>query len=362
MKIGILTYHKAINYGALFQNYALIKVLESMGASCETIDYESEYFKEYYKIIKIKDTSIKKILKTILLYKNDKIKRNKFQKFIKNNIKLSEMCTTKQELEKLNDIYDIFITGSDQIWNLGLSNGDKNYFLDFVKDENKKQSYAASLGLLTLNDSEKSIYKELLKDFKNISVREESAKLLLESILKNKKIRVDLEPTLLIEKKTWERLCVNSQEGDYILLFTFFYSTSILNFVEKLSKETNLKIVTIGNAIIKRKILNYKRNVGPEEFLGLIKNAKYVVTDSFHGTAFSINFNKEFFVQMPESGKNPRINSLTNMLNIKNREIIDSKLNGKYSIIDYNEVNKILSIERKKSLDYLEKIVNEQAE
>lgn len=177
----------------------------------------------------------------------------------------------------------------------------------------------------------------------------------------NREAELVLDPTLLLNKQDWESIARDyDNKKEYILLYAFGNSPTIKTFVEDLSRRTGCEIVYISYSLIKRINAKYEKYVGPLEFLGLFKNARYVVTNSFHGTCFSINFNKDFFLEMlPESqGVNSRLENILDLFDLRSRQIINGE-NANINIsIDYQKVNEKLLVERRRSLDFLHKILD----
>ena len=174
MKVGTLTYHRAVNYGAILQTYALQKVLDKLGVENEVIDYRSDFIEWIYKPFCMR--KVNNFWNFLTVIEGAPIKSRKmkqFSDFANKNIRVSKEKYTKSNISNANDVYDLFITGSDQVFNFKCSNNDKNYFLDFVKDTTKKSSYAASFGFDKIPDEHTDEYKRLLSTFENISVREQ---------------------------------------------------------------------------------------------------------------------------------------------------------------------------------------------
>lgn len=364
MKIGTLTYHRAVNYGAVLQTYALQKVLDKLNIESEVIDYRAPYIEWIYKPFCMRNVkNLGDVLKIIegapIKYK----KKKQFYKFINKHIKLSKEIYTVENIKKANDVYDAFLTGSDQVFNLDCSNNDKNYFLDFVSDIKKKNSYAASFGFDNVPNGQENEYKELLATFNNISVREKQGVKIVKDIVDKDAIEV-LDPTLLLSKKEWEQIVEESKvkEKGYILIYAMKPSEVLMKSASKLSEMTGLEIVFLKDSLTKEgqnildKNIKYVKHVDPEEFIELFSKAEYVITNSFHGTAFSINFNKKFFMELLDSkmNVNSRLENILDMLDLRNRQILslDSITTDE---IDYERVNKILEERKKISMDYLTK-------
>ena len=360
-KIGILTFNNTTNYGAALQAYALQKKITELGYFCDTIKYCNENIDKLYKPQKISDIkNIKELVKYILLNNDKKKLYEKFQKFYGSNMNFS--CEVdKHNINKLNKMYDKFIVGSDQIWNLDLSYEDYNYYLQFVDDNNKKNSYAASFGYSDIPEKYKVNSICELKNFKNISVRETQGRYIINKYL-NKEVSVVLDPTLLLKKSDWLNLIKDKkndiEKDNYILLYIVSPNDEIMEFSKKIAKKYKAKIIWINNSTKKIKGISNIKNCDPIDFLYYIYNSKCVITTSFHGVALSIALNKDFYFGLSneKNNFNSRIESLTEILELKNRNLNKEELKS----IDYKRVNMLLEKERKNSLNYLKKILEEK--
>lgn len=359
-KVGIINFHRAVNYGAVLQAYALSESIKRLGSNPFTIDYKNQYIEKTYDLKFYNSRNIKQIINKILTYYRRKRKTQKFEFFREQYLILEKLTDlyTKENIKYLEQ-YNSFITGSDQVWNYNMTQFDKAYFLDFVSDCRKKNSYAASFGFDRVPNEYMDEYKELLSDFNHISVREEQGASIIKSLL-NREVEVVLDPTMLLSKDDWVKISQDYRgKRDYILIYQMATSESLLDFAVNLSKETNYEIIYISDALRKRIKATYAAGVSPQDFLGLFKNAKYIVTNSFHGTAFSINFNKPFFVEMlpPPAKVNSRLENILDIFDLRSRQIINGNNDNIFNEIDYTTVNKKLELERQRSLDYLKRVL-----
>lgn len=363
MKIGVITFHRAVNYGALLQTYALQRVLNKMNIQNEVIDYRCKAIEDRYWRV-LKKQSFLSMVKTCILYKRDSKKRKKFLEFINCNIKLSKnQYLSHEDLISTNNEYDYFITGSDQVWNYNMVGFDEAYFLNFVENGHKKCSYAASLGIQTLPEEYHLKYKKLLENFDQISVRENRGKDILSNFI-NKDIEVVLDPTLLLDKQEWKDIATVPYDKDYILIYIIKWSDSLFEFAYKLSIKTGYKIKYITNGI-KKPIRNaeYITTAGIEEFVGLFLNARYIVTNSFHGTVFSLIMNKDFFLELQNPpAPNDRLENIMDTYKLRCRQIIDGKNDKIYEKIDYNYINQKLEINKNQSLEFLRNIIKNNSQ
>lgn len=357
-KIGILTFHRALNYGAVLQAYALEKKIRDLNKEneVELIDYRCKKIENSRDIMmKLKPFSLKNLIKACALI----CKVKKFNDFLKlMNISKNEYnCNNLKELDKK---YDKIIVGSDQVWNYALTDKDYTYLLNFSFKNEKKYSYAASIGLKNL-DEERKKYSEYLKKFNKISVRENESI----SILNEIGVDVDgvhLDPTLLLTGNEWiKELSVKKEcKEKYILVYNIPKPNKMLEVAEDLSKKTGYKIIYIPNGIMPKSKNGKIVFPNIRQFIKLFANAEFIITNSFHGTVFSIEFEKNFLVELQESGKaNARIETLLKTCKLENR-ILDINNNEEiFKEIDWNIVNEELSKVRNESEKYLMQVLDE---
>lgn len=359
MKIATLTFHRALNYGAVLQTYALQKTLIGLGYDTEVLDYRSEFIEHHYAPDKISNYfTPKKMAILILLNGCSVVKRSQFESFVNNNIKMSKTVYDKNNIVESEKIYDSFLVGSDQVWNYRTTGFDKCYYLNFIKNKEKKMSYAASVGLSQIPEDVEGEYKKLLKPFNKISVREQEGNDLLSQILSREDIETVLDPTMLLDASEWSTLCVPcNTPKKYILVYLLSENRKIVKFAKKLAKKTGYEIIYINNQLLKRSGFINKRDVTPENWLYLFKNADYIVTNSFHGTVFSIIFRKVFWTDyLPtRANVNSRITTLLGNLGLKER-IISEGCDVDILTIDYKLPSEKLDALIDKSKKFLEKL------
>lgn len=351
MKVGIVTFHHALNYGAVLQTYALQQYLNSLGIDSDVIDYRSPYIEHFYKPIKANPIKNSKMfIREILYYSSNKKKRMRFDSFLKNYIKLSKTVRSQRDLRQINSEYDFFIAGSDQVWNLKWSGLDKIYFLDFA-DIHKKYSYAASFGFEKIPDGQNQVYQQLLSEFQAISVRENTGKEIIKNLL-GKEAEVSVDPTCLISKSKWEEICIYPNEDEYVLVYMLDHSDDLISFAKKIAKERNTKIIYISDALRKEYYFDYRGFLSPTEFIGLFANAGYVITNSFHGLMFSVIFEKEFCIQYQKKAgaPNSRLIDFIHDYHLENRLLENLSVEEK---IDYIFVKKIMQKKVEQSKKYI---------
>ncbi len=362
MKIGILTYHNALNYGAALQAYALQQHITKKGHECDILDYschgvDAQYSYKKFSRLAAFPSDIKTNLNVFLHSK----KRKNFEKFQK-RLALSDSYN-KSNIKEADSKYDLFIVGSDQVWNYTNNNSDDTYFLSFTKDNAKKYSYAASFGISVLPQEQKELY-ENLKSFNKISVRESAGADIVREVT-GREVPVVCDPVFLRTKEEWSRLAddaAREKKGKkYILVYQLYYTQSLLDFADKLAEKTGLalKVVSIS---LKTEIHNRLHgigcsNVSPDEFVSLISNAEYVVTNSFHGAALSLIFNQRLFIELVEAkyNVNSRFKELIDLYDLS-KVLINKDTDIGY-IPDYREINRKIKEFAEKSDRYIDSML-----
>lgn len=357
MQVGILTFHRAKNFGAVMQAYALQTKIISFGVNCFILDYRCKKVENEYKIGN--DFKYYKSIKGKLLYAFNLIavisRFLKFSQFVRKFLNISSKSFSIHTITHFTEGFDFIIAGSDQVWNNNITNFDKTYFLNFLKATSLKKAYAASFGFSEPPNELRNQYVELLSGFSTISVREKQGAKLVNELI-GKDVPVVLDPVFLLEKQEWEKI-INPKlkTKDYILVFCIFSTETIELFAKDLSEKTGLKVIHIDDNMISNIISIQKLGIGPTEFLELLLNAKYIVTNSFHGTVFAINFNKQFFLELHTSANhtNSRMQHLLDLFQLNERLIINGKHDNIFKPIDYENVNRTLAKERENSIKFL---------
>lgn len=363
IKIGILTFHRAHNYGALLQCYALLTYLRSLGHDVQVIDYWPEYHANSYKLLHdFSRLSFKGKIKYLFLFFlgfSRILKRAYGYKcFIEKHIGVSRSVkyVTPESLELAE--FDVVIYGSDQIWWYSNLPDFKGY--DFVywgqqpKNAKRKISYAASMGVVSTNSLEIEKLKELLCRFNALSVREMQVKELLESSFGIETSLV-LDPVFLLGRRQWNKLINNKvYEGSkYIFFYHLLENDDAINLVNSIRDYYGIRVVEIKGRVDSLKFdKRYHQTVDPIRFVHLIRDAEFIVTTSFHGVAFSIVFEKQFYV-LGMGNNSERAKSLLNCLSLRERYIDDIKDLNLNDIINYEVVNSKLDKFKSDSLQYL---------
>lgn len=342
MRAGLLTFHEADNYGAVLQAYALQHTLEKMGVENEFVSIDMG------KKAKPEETSDRRLMAFAKKIQMESEKRSAlFKEFRQNYFKCSPYYGMN-EMQKLDEDYDIFFAGSDQIWNFQIPDTDGRYFLPFAIKA-KRYSYAASFGGNELPVKMEKWCTEELKKFDGISVREASGKELVER-LTGKEAVVSLDPTLLLSSEEWKELTHEVNEEPYLLLFLLKYDETAVKRAKEEAEKRGLKLRVVTAAFIPQLGFDPWSKVGVNDWLSFFRHAECVITNSFHGVVFSIMFGRLFTVarlQGELSSRNGRIEELLAKAGL------EECMNDIPEAIDYQAVEDRLADMRAASLEYL---------
>ena len=370
--VGTITFHDSINYGAILQAYALQKTLTDMGHISEIIDYSPPQrgVSALSRFNRMRHYIWQGVFKRIIAGQERKKRTKAFGR--KHIQRSASKYLDKDALHSAPPLYDAYITGSDQVWNPRNNNKDSSYFLTFAPPGKKRISYAASFGVSQIKAEFVNDYGEWLKQIDWLSCREIEGKQIIKQ-LTGRDAEIVLDPTLLIKKEQWEQIAVpNGFSKPYILCYYMpgdkSVNNSITQLAHRVSTLTGWEVVCIGQKEYMR-FHPFKRSIfdaGPAEFLGLFRNTSFIVTNSFHGTSFSIIYRKPFLVPInqslpPEKALGSRISSLLKSLNLENRLLQVGSETSIENMLDlnYEPVQAILQEERQKSMDFLKKALGE---
>jgi len=357
-KIGILTFIWSVNYGAKLQALALQSVVSSLGFECEAISYKRKEDSRIRESIRhLQSGQLKRPVRELLLEAINWKRTWRFRNFTSQHIRLSpKTCFSLADLANRAENYDAIICGSDQVWNPDLTGESQlSYLLDFPnKSALRRIAYAPSLGNDTLDEKWHDTFKRCLSKFDTISVREKSAGALISS-LAGKEIPSVLDPTLLLSREQWSKYASNVEiKEPYLLVYSFGFPSGVEKLIEQFAKNKGLQIVTFHKLRHYTNELNRYPNAGPREFLGLFSKADFVITNSFHGTAFSLIFKKPFFSVTNKRGI--RLKDLLTDLGIENRIVLREGIKDALfddTEINYAEVDKRLLMLREHSMNFL---------
>ncbi len=343
-------YNLGYNYGTILQAYATQNVIKNFGYNCEIIKYS---LKNSNKVKKI-------LIKYYFMLFNHYIHKRNYQmdKWIKNNLILSKKYNNFEELKENQFKYDAGVCGSDQIWNNNNDLIDPVYYLQFLEPE-KRIAYSPSIGRDFISEPVKEKFIEYVNGIRYLSIREKKGAEIISELTGHNPL-VTLDPTLLLNKKEWQKLLeleeFKEKGQEYIFVYLLSTNNEIIEKIEELSK--NYKII----AFLPQKNHNFITiNQNPTNFLNALLNAKYVITDSYHGMLFSINFQKKFvinkrFKEKDPKNQNSRIYNIIEKYGLEER-LIDSHTKNIEKIlvkdIDYSNIEKKLNKDIKKSSEYL---------
>lgn len=365
MKINVITLHRAENYGSVLQTLALQKKLEDLGHQVQIMDYHPERYTNAGKLRRLKKQSkrlenpVLLLAAKLLIYPSYLRKNRVFESFLQKYLHLSPYAfATNTEAKALNIAdADAYCTGSDQVWNSHWNECvEKALFLDFAPKGKLVFSYAASIGLASLPEDEVEVTRELLDKYEYISVREDTGVEILHRLGRTDAVQC-LDPTLLLTREEWESYTGNQYDGkQYVLTYNLHHDPEIDKYASALSEKYDIPIWNISynwHDIVRKGHLCWCPSV--ENFLGMIKHARFVVADSFHATVFSIIFERPFVTITPEIASS-RISSILNMLGIGERNIRKFKDTSLMEVpIDYAAVKEKLREKQKESMAYLAK-------
>lgn len=370
MKIGIITVQKAPeNYGACLQCYALWKFIKNQGHTCELIDLvrpwspdylESKRFKEKHPKTKI--PFYRRILKSLVgPRKKIPIENESFKAFNA----LMDYSDTYYSVDSLYDnppVYDVYVAGSDQIWNPLMPFINEPYFLTFVPKGGKKISYASSFAVKEIPEGVWLSHPDWLDDYRAISVRETSGADIVKKYF-GKQASIVADPTMLLTNSEWEKLLVLPQTNEkYLFVYTLQYNQQIVDKAVSLAKDKGLIVYvvvssTTGIKPVQKAGVHYIYTAGPKEWLGYIHAAEYVITDSFHGSVFSFLFSKKLLTVCTNRKVSERLTTLFGAFSLSANliDIEQYRMLGSLDVSSYSSeaVETIIDGLRKKSASFL---------
>lgn len=363
MKVSIITLHFVKNYGSVLQTYATQELLKSLGYEAEVVDYWQPRYLDKNILEgnllfapKWNKNAITRTAYKLMKYPSHPRMCRVFNDFLAKYINLTQMkYTTLRQLQENPPQADFYMTGSDQVWNTtGNDCINRMYYLDYAPEGKKRIAYAASFGRSQLGEWEKAETRELLQKYDSIAMRESSG---VEIVHELGMTAVNLiDPTLMLNGDQWSKLIDKDRfkARDYIFVYMLKGTAQSDEYISRVAKKHGLKVIRLGYGYHEM-LKNGDTVVLPPvyEFLSLIKNARCVITNSFHATAFSINFNTPFISVMRERA-NSRINDLLRLLNLEDRRLTDfNDLDLMDKAIDFEKVNDLLNEQREVALKYL---------
>lgn len=362
MRICTITCHDVYNVGASLQAYALQTYLESLGHDVKIIDYKPDYLSKHYRLDVVGNPKYDKPL-VREMYLLAKLpgrlrvlpRKKAFDSFTARYLHLTRRYGSNDELRADPPEADVYIAGSDQIWNPLFPNGkDPAFYLAFVRC-GERASYAASFSVDAFPEELRPITAQYLNRFAHIAVRERSALAILTSLGVQGGVAT-LDPVFLLDRDHWESMAqspIRTAEP-YIFIYDFENSTAIRSIAERIAAEQGLRIYSLLSLPYADRCFPL---CGPEEFLGLLKNASFVLSNSFHATAFSVIFEREFAVVERAERLNARMRDLTRILGLSDHMVTVDAAIPLHT--DWEEVNQKLESERIYAKAYLDKVIQD---
>lgn len=359
---GLITFHFAHHYGAQLQAYALMAAVEKLGSPCRIIDYRLPHTVRTNRLFRSGKSPVALAANahTLLHYPAMKARFDRFEAFVAENMRLTgRRYFTNEELAEYPPEFGLYLAGSDQIWNPRIFQSgrfDPAFFLSFA-GEGRRAAYAPSFGVPSLTETEAAELREYLSRFSALSVREKQGREIVR-FAAGRDARVVLDPTLLLTGEDWAKLAVPPKDTRPYLLCYFISDYSVLiPYAERLAAERGLRLVHLAGVRRAMKGAQVVFDAGPREFLGLFQRAAFVLTNSFHGTVFSLQFQKPFFTAVsPKEQSRPdlsRIFNLLDTLGVSDRIIGTDREAELTAPVDYGAVTTRLERARKASLDFL---------
>ncbi len=358
MKVGILTFPNSVSYGACLQMIALQDTVRRMGHEVEIINYHNPYMKAEKHTQKGHNALKHALRRQIRLLLHRRLYR-RFHRFEQQHARYYPLhaFTDKKRLPALGQRYDAVICGSDQVWSPYITNTDISYFLDFCTETTKRVAYAPSFGVVTFPQGFEEQIAPELKKFHALSAREDPGKEMVER-LTGRETTIVVDPTWLVDAADWAAMEQPhpAAMGDYVLYFVVNQSKDLFDRCKAFAKQHGLKLIVVGGNPVhaarnKDPMLSYALDVGPEQWLYLVHHAKYVFTNSFHGTAFSVLFERDLYVEVP-SHNGSRLRQVLENLGMEEREVRDGE-DLTETAVDYAQAQEVFARLKKQSLNYL---------
>lgn len=368
MKIALLSFHNAYNYGAALQAYGLQCAVQQFGVDCEYINYQNTFRKHAYDMKfqlsqAIKNKKAISVAKSFAGMPVMAKRAKKFEGFYSKYLHVTKrVYETSEDARETNNFYDKFIVGSDQVWNYSNNGGDTAYLLDFVNDDSKKISYSSSFGVSSLTPEQERIYGENLSRFNRLSTRESIGTEIIEEVT-GRKAHLVLDPVFLAGKAEWDKIRAGDTAGakKYIFFYTNRQSqiTDFLNTSYASDEDFHVLSTHITPKELLDKRIKLRISMSPEEFLEEINGAELVVTASFHCLALAIIYHKQFVVLLTgDHGKDERITNLLKITGLENRVLKSITNKDEIALtIDYNEVDRKLDKYLVDSREYLRRAI-----
>jgi Polysaccharide pyruvyl transferase. len=359
-RIAIITYSRAYNYGSALQTFALNFYLRKQGYDVKTVDYTTKQQEKLYRIFEPYRgilSMLRNVHSLVNIFKLLKHKKS-FDRFILENVPMTQKITDDEQIHRLNREFDYFICGSDQIWNVQCDDFTSNYMLSFVEDKKKCIAYAPSLGAGVNNIKTIEFINTYVSGFKSLSSRETNSRSIIEKAACQFVTNV-LDPVFLVSVDDWSKMASNPViKGDYVLGYFIGDVAGMRDFAALMQKKMRMPVVVIYKNLrdLKYKFKNHYE-VGPAEFVSLVKHSKCIVTNSFHAVSFSLIFKKNFWVFVEKTGDSriigilEKVNLVRRIVNISSSKVVDMTDDIIYDAIDMTPLTASIEESKKFLID-----------
>lgn len=368
MKIKIITCHDVYNHGASLQAYALQTYIEELGHNVEIIDYKPQYLSDYFNLWGVTPRYNRPFIKQLYLLvklpgRLRKRRRKKmFDQFTRKYLHLTRRYSSYEELKNFPPEADVYVAGSDQIWNTSYHAGsDPAFYLDFVPFGKTRVSYAASFATPNIKPNLICFVREMLSKIDFISIRETASLNILSNMGRTDGIAV-CDPVFLLDSCFWRGFADNSfiEREPFVLVYDFEKTILIRDLAKSIAKEKKLKIISVSPWEMNYASKNFT-NISPQVFISLINQANYVISNSYHATVFAIIFHRDFCVTKRSEQLNVRMLSLLDDLHLSSR-MVDHYSQDLFSPIDYKSIDKYLGEFIIKSKVYLQEAIDDKSD
>ena len=351
MNIKTITCHDVYNHGASLQAYALQTFLEELGHRVEIIDYKPPYLSGHFNLWGVNPRYNRPFIKQLYLLAKlpgrlrSRKRKKLFDQFTREYLHLTQRYSSFEELKNSPPEADVYVAGSDQIWNTSFQNGrDPAFYLDFVPNAKKRVSYAASFATPRIKEGYDSFVSRMISRIDCLSIRERASLPLLHSLGRENATSV-VDPVFLLDTDYWKRFSSRGKrmKGSYLLVYDFEGSSIIRKIAQKIAEEKQLQIISVSPWRYKYALKSFV-NVSPVDFISLLRKASYVISNSYHATAFSLIFHREFCVVKRTEKLNIRMSSLLDDMNLSER-MVEEYSPALLNPIDYSKVDALLATE-----------------
>lgn len=360
--IGIMNHWMVNNYGALFLAYALEKAIMELGYQVETISYLQDEVRRPWKFSMIKKVGLITYLMRLGYFLVFILPRERSFRYIRNQMKTSAKVYTDRTAAQIGEDYEKVMIGGDQLWNCKINYFHINHFLPFIQEKERKSVYAASLSQDKMREGFEDTFRELAEGFGYITAREQRAVEIIEELTHREVDRVT-DPAFFLSAAEWGQLAKPDpkQSKPFCFVYQVQSDREVVSFAEKIAKKRGLEVVYCPFPLKKQIKCKRKPYISPEEWLWYMQNADYVVTDAFHGTVFSILFNRPFVVEISEYGKDTgsRITNILDIYSLQDRLMVKGDCIGADTPIDFEKINRKIEEEVQFGKQKLKEILGE---